>query len=315
MKKSMVFALGGNAIQSKGERGTYEEAYGNVYRTMESLLPLFLNPDYQVVLTHGNGPQVGTLLIQQNGSKDKVPAMPMFMCGAMTQGQVGYLIQQAAANLFRKNNIALSVATLVTQVVVDAAYPGFANPSKPVGPFYSKEEVGEMRSEHPDYVFKEDSGRGFRRVVASPKPIRIVEMAAVHALMEKGMLVVTNGGGGIPVIEYENGLTGVDAVIDKDRAASLLAHALDASMLIILTNVDQVALYYGQSDEMWLSSLTITECQTYLGEKHFADGSMGPKIEAAMEFVGIHPERRALITSSTGLTDALAHKNGTWIHA
>lgn len=312
MKKRTVIALGGNAIKNKGEEGTFEEQITNVEETMKSIVELHLSGEYEIVISHGNGPQVGSLLIQNDKAKDEVPVMPMFVCGAMTQGQIGYFIQQSLLNLASEKGERLDTATVVTQVEVNDEDEAFKNPKKPVGPFYSKEEAEKIMSET-DFIIKEDAGRGYRRVVPSPDPLNVLEAEEVKAMVEKGTIVVAGGGGGIPVVKKGKRYEGVDAVIDKDRASALMAELLDANMLIILTAVEKVALNFGKEDEKWLDNMNVEEAEEYMKEGHFAEGSMKPKIEAVINFVKSDPDKKALITHFKTLREALNGKNGTWI--
>lgn len=313
MKKiRTVIALGGNAIQNKGEKGTFEEQFRNVEKTMAAVALLIKNPKYEVVVTHGNGPQVGNIMIQQDMAKDTLPEMPMHMCGAMSQGQIGYLIQQSLYKLLKKAGVYKQVATIVTQTVVDEKSEGFRNPSKPVGPYYDKATAAAL-AKKTGYTFKEDAGRGWRRVVPSPMPKGFVEMETIKTLVEEGEIVVASGGGGIPVVQKAGALLGVDAVIDKDRAAALMASELNANILIILTAVEKVCLNYGEPNEKQLNGMTVREASKYLKEGQFAPGSMGPKIEAAISFVSGGKQRKCIITHAHTLSEALANKNGTVI--
>lgn len=312
MKQTIVLALGGNAIQGKGERGTYGEQLANVTKTMESVIPIIRDDRYRVVITHGNGPQVGNLMIQQAQASRLLPEMPMHMCGAMSQGQIGYLIQSSLNNLLNKAGIAKNVVTVVTQTAVDRKSAGFRIPSKPVGPYYSKDQA-EKIAKAEGFVFKEDAGRGYRRVVPSPRPLRIVEMETIRKLVSSGTLVIASGGGGIPVVEVRGILSGVDAVIDKDRAAALLATELKASMLIILTAVENVCINFGKPDETKLDALDIKQAETYMDEGHFVPGSMGPKIEAAVDFLKANKTGKVIITHAHSLPLAFKGKSGTVI--
>jgi len=314
MKKRVIIALGGNAILNKGDDGTFEQQYKNVYVTMEKIYGLICDDRYEVVITHGNGPQVGSILIQNAAGKNQVPAMPMYVCGAMSQGQIGLLIQQSLGNIMLKKNDKRSVATIVTQVEVNPEDPSFKNPSKPVGPFYSKEEADKL-AEETGHIIKEDAGRGYRRVVPSPKPTKILELEAVKDLIESENVVIAGGGGGIPVVVQNGRIRGVDAVIDKDRLAALMGDNLNADILIILTAVEKVALDFGKENEKFLSQMTVSEAKGYLAQGHFAPGSMRPKIEAIIEFIEKDPKRMALVTHPSKLLDAMDHKNGTWIVA
>lgn len=312
MKKRVVVALGGNAVQKQNEKGTYEEQAKNIKEAMRSLLPLAQDDNCELIITHGNGPQVGNILLQNAAASPTVPPMPMFVCGAMSQGQIGYLLQQSLTNLLKQIGIQREVVTVITQVAVDKNDAAFQNPSKPVGPFYGPEGAKKISGET-GHTFKEDAGRGYRRVVPSPEPIAIEEIKAIEALIEKGAVVIAGGGGGIPVIQEKELLYGIDAVIDKDKASALLADKLGADLLIILTAVEKVCLFYGQPEEVKLDSLNIEEAQQYANEGHFADGSMKPKIEAVINFIKRDPERKALITRADSFEEALEQKNGTWI--
>jgi carbamate kinase len=312
MKQRIVVALGGNAIQNKGEQGTYEEQMKNAEEAMNSLLVLARDDDCELIITHGNGPQVGNILLQNAAASSTIPPMPMFVCGAMSQGQIGYLIQQALTNALKNEDVEREVVTIVSQVEVDRNDPAFQSPSKPIGQFCAKEEAEKIAAAT-GYIFKEDAGRGYRRVVPSPEPISIEELEAIKALTERGAIVIAVGGGGIPIIRENNSLRGIDAVIDKDKASSLLADKLEADALIILTAVNKVCLFYGQPNETKLDSITIAEAKKYLDDGHFAEGSMKPKIEAVIDFVKRGPERKALITHANVLKNALVQKNGTWI--
>ncbi|HUW21879.1 MAG TPA: carbamate kinase [Candidatus Bathyarchaeia archaeon] len=312
-KKLLVIALGGNAIQNKEERGTFEEQLSNVTKTMEHIAELVDNNKYQVTITHGNGPQVGIIMIQNAAAAKLTPEMPMYMCGAMSQGQIGYLIGQSLTNIFKRKKINKTVATIITQTVVDKNSPGFKNPTKPVGPYYSKKEA-EQKMKETGFVFKEDAGRGWRRVVPSPQPLRIVEIESIRDMVKKGIVVVSVGGGGIPVVENKDKLYGVDAVIDKDRGAALLGENLKADMLIILTAVEKVCLNFGKPNQKAIDKLNLKEVKKYLQEGHFAEGSMKPKIEAIIAFIEGDHKRQALVTHANTLKEALVGKNGTLIN-
>lgn len=310
--ETLVIALGGNAIQQAGQRGTAAEQIAHVGEAMRSVADL-ADRGYRVVLTHGNGPQVGTILLQQAAAEehDGIPAMPMDMAGAMSQGQLGYMMQQCLQNELRGRGRPWPVATLVTQTVVDPADPAFKNPAKPIGPFYSAEKAEQLRSQ--GYTVIEDSGRGYRRVVPSPQPAAIAEIYAVKTLVNSGALVICSGGGGIPVVRDEDGmLHGVEAVIDKDMSAALLAHKLDADRLLILTDVEQVYINYRKPDQRALSSLTLQEARAYMESGHFAAGSMGPKMRAAINFVQ-SGGREAIITHLHSVIAAVEGKTGTHV--
>ncbi|WP_277585036.1 carbamate kinase [Psychrobacillus antarcticus] len=306
----VVLAIGGNAIIKEGQIGTIEEQRQNI---MESAIPVLelMEQGHTVVITHGNGPQVGNTLIRGEMAKSVVPEYPLDVLDAETQGNLGYLIQQAFKNKMVERNIHKTIATVVTQSVVSNNDPAFENPTKPIGPFYSKEEMEKIVEER-DLTFVEDSGRGYRRVVASPKPVKIVEIEAIEALLEKGITVITAGGGGIPVIEKDGKLEGVEAVIDKDFASALLAADINADYLFILTGVEQVAINFGTPEQQNLLEVSIEDALRYLEEGQFPKGSMGPKIEAAILFLQ-KGGKNVIITTIDKLQDALAGKTGTRI--
>lgn len=304
----VVVALGGNALGKSPE-----EQLKLVKNTASSLIGL-IDAGNQVVISHGNGPQVGAINLGMNFAAEngKTAAFPFPECGAMSQGYIGYHLQQRLQNELHKRWMNKNVATIVTQIAVDPQDPAFNNPSKPVGDFYTKEQAEQIEKEK-GYTFKEDAGRGYRQVVPSPLPKKIMELNSINTLIESGDLVIAGGGGGVPVIMTDDGLQGVPAVIDKDRSSALLADKISADKLIILTAVDYVYVNYGKPDEKALKTLTIDEAHKYMDEKQFAAGSMLPKIEACLSFVEGHPEREAIITSLNGLDDALAGKVGTVI--
>lgn len=304
----VVVALGGNALGKSPE-----EQLKLVKNTASSLIGLIAAGN-QVVISHGNGPQVGAINLGMNFAAEhgKTAAFPFPECGAMSQGYIGYHLQQSLENELHRRWMNKSVATIVTQIAVDPNDPAFENPSKPVGDFYTKEQADEIAKEK-GYTFKEDAGRGYRQVVPSPLPMKIMELDSIKTLIDADKLVIAGGGGGVPVIITDKGLEGVPAVIDKDRSSALLADKIDADKLIILTAVDHVYVNYGKPDEEALKTLNVAEAQKYMKEGQFAAGSMLPKIEACLSFVEGHPEREALITSLDGLDDALAGKVGTVI--
>ena len=304
----VVVALGGNALGKSPE-----EQLKLVKNTASSLIGLIAAGN-QVVISHGNGPQVGAINLGMNFAAEhgKTAAFPFPECGAMSQGYIGYHLQQSLENELHRRWMNKSVATIVTQIAVDPNDPAFENPSKPVGDFYTKEPAAESAKEK-GYTFKEDAGRGYRQVGPSPLPMKIMELDSIKTLIDADKLVIAGGGGGVPVIITNKGLEGVPAVIDKDRSSALLADKIDADKLIILTAVDHVYVNYGKPDEKALKTLNVAEAQKYMKEGQFAAGSMLPKIEACLSFVEGHPEREALITSLDGLDDALAGKVGTVI--
>ena len=311
-KKRIIIALGGNAIQRKGERGTHDESFANVRATMKAVAPLAMSSDYEVIITHGNGPQVGNLLIQNAVGRALVPDMPLFLCDAMSQGEIGYWLEQSLGDFFDAKNSKKHIVTVITQVVVKKNDPAFKKPTKPVGPFYSKEEAEKIASES-GYIFKEDAGRGFRRVVASPEPIDVIETDVVRDLVKAGHVVVAGGGGGIPVIWQGKRLTGVDAVIDKDKTTAVLGDLLSADVFIILTAIPEVKLNFGKPEEKAVRSMRVAEAKKYLKEGHFAEGSMKPKIEASLAFLKGGMKRQVLITDAESLDKALAGEAGTWM--
>lgn len=310
----LVVALGGNALQSGSGPATAEAQHEVVNATCGHLAEIIAG-GHDIAIVHGNGPQVGRINLASETAKDVTPAMPFDVCGAMSQGYIGYHIQQCMRKALDKHGRAhMPVATLVTQVVVDKNDPGFANPTKPIGVFYSKDEADALAAEK-SYSMKEDSGRGWRRVVASPLPVRICELESIKHLIATDTVVIACGGGGIPVVEGADGLEGVAAVIDKDFAAEKLAEDIDADMLMILTEVERVAINFGKPDQKNLDVMTISETEKYIEEGHFAPGSMLPKVQAALKFVKAYPEKKAVITALDKAIDALNGKTGTVIVA
>lgn len=309
MKKKIVVALGGNALGN-----TPKEQLELVKQTAVPIVDL-IAAGHEVVVAHGNGPQVGMInLAMENSSKftGKTPDMDFPECGAMSQGYIGYHLQNAIREELSKRGIAKPVATVITQVIVDANDPAFSNPTKPIGVFYSEEEAGQLAIEK-NYVMKEDSGRGWRRVVPSPLPVDVAERETIETLVKNDHVAIAVGGGGIPVVREGHGLVGVPAVIDKDFASAKLAEILNADYIIILTAVDQVAIHYGKPEEKWLDSLSVDEALMYIEEGHFAPGSMLPKVQAAIQFAKSKIGRRALITSLERAVDGIEGKTGTVI--
>jgi len=311
--EKIVIALGGNALQEASKPATAEEQLAVVEKTSEYIADIIAK-GYNVTVAHGNGPQVGRIVLQNEASdSDATPAMPFDVCGAMSQGMIGYHIQQGLSKVLRARGIKKEVVTVVTQVVVDRDDPKFKSPSKPIGPFYTQEQAERIANEK-GYVMKEDAGRGWRRVVASPMPVEIIELNAVKALTAAGFIVVTVGGGGIPVVKDENGvLSGTAAVIDKDLASERLAEDTDADALVILTAVEKVSINFKKPDQKDLDRLSVADAKRYIQEGHFAPGSMLPKVEAALLFVESKPGRRAIITSLDKAAEALEGRAGTVI--
>lgn len=306
----VVVALGGNALGKSPA-----EQLELVKNTASSLIGL-ISAGNEVVISHGNGPQVGQINLGMSYAAEhgQSAAFPFPECGAMSQGYIGYHLQQSLQNELHKRGMTKDVATIVTQIVVDPADSAFQNPTKPIGAFYTKEEADSI-AEDKGYIFKEDAGRGWRQVVPSPTPKRIVELNSIKTLIEANELVIAGGGGGVPVVETEEGLKGVPAVIDKDRSSALLADNVGADKLIILTAVDYVAINFNKPDQKNLEDISVEEAKKYIDEGQFAAGSMLPKVQACMSFVEGHPDREAIITSLSGLDAALAGQLGTVIHA
>lgn len=294
MKKRVLVALGGNAILSKDP--TAQAQIAAVEETMNYLVEL-IKQGHQLIISHGNGPQVGNLLLQQAaGDSPKNPAMPLDTCVAMTQGSIGYWLQNALKKKLKDLGIDKEVASIVTQVKVDAADPAFTNLSKPIGPFYSEAEKLELEAKSQDQ-FVEDAGRGYRKVVASLKPVDIVEAKVIKTLVDSDVVTIAVGGGGIPVVETDGHLAGVEAVIDKDFASAKLAELIDADVLLILTGVDNVYINYNQPDQEKLEEITVAQAKEWIAQGQFAPGSMLPKVEAAIDFVENKENASAVITS------------------
>lgn len=309
MSKKIVIALGGNAFGD-----TPKEQLEAVKKTARPIVDL-IEEGNQVILTHGNGPQVGminTALGKAAEIDDKIPDIDFPECGAMSQGYIGFHLQSAVREELRNRNMGKSVASIITQVIVDKNDKAFENPTKPVGIFYTKEEAEKIEKEK-GYIMAEDSGRGYRRVVPSPMPEKIVEAEIIKDLVEKEHVVITVGGGGIPVIENGNQLQGIPAVIDKDFASERLAELLEADYLIILTGVEKVAVNFGKPDQKWLDEISVSEAEQYIKEGHFAPGSMLPKVEAAIKFIKSNPDKKALITSLEKAKDGINGLTGTVI--
>ena len=310
MSKRVVVALGGNAILQRGQKGTAEDQMASVYNTAVQIVRM-LEAGYEVILTHGNGPQVGAILIQNELGSRQVPAMPMDICGSETQGFIGYMFCQSLRNIMTERKLkGRDPVCVVTQVEVDSRDPAFLKPTKPVGPFFTEEEA-QRRMEEKGEHWIEDAGRGWRRVVPSPNPKHIVETEVIRQLVESGSVVVASGGGGIPVVSDEQGLLkGVEAVIDKDLAGHRLAREVEANLFMILTDVPNVALHYNTENEVRLGEVTVTEMESYQREGHFKAGSMGPKVEATLRFVKEGGEC-AIIANLEQALEALQGKAGT----
>ena len=308
MSKKIVLALGGNALGD--DLAGQMRAVQHTARTIVDLISL----GHQVVVTHGNGPQVGMInqaFAAAATTEAHTPMLPMSVCVALSQGYIGYDLQNAIREELLTRQLDIPVATLITQVEVDANDEAFLNPTKPIGSFFSKEEAEKLSQN--GYIMKEDAGRGYRRVVASPKPVDIIEKQTVKALMDDCHVVITVGGGGIPVIREGNHLRGASAVIDKDWASAKLAEMIDADLLIILTAVEKVAINFGKPDEQWLDNLSLRDAERFIEEGHFAKGSMLPKVEAAAAFARSGPGRKALITMLSKAKEGIEGKTGTII--
>lgn len=311
MASKIVIALGGNALQSGNGPATAEAQLEVVRKTCEHIAQIS-DMGYELAIVHGNGPQVGRILLASETAREVTPAMPFDVCGAMSQGYIGYHLQQGLKHALNLRNRDIPVVTVATQVIVEENDPAFDDPTKPIGPFYTESEARDIVKEK-GYIMKEDSGRGWRRVVASPVPRRIVEIDAVRHLWDSS-IVITCGGGGIPVVEKPDGtIEGTEAVIDKDFAAELLAEQVDADVLMILTEVERVSLNFNTPEQRDLSALNLVDAARYCEEGHFAAGSMLPKVQAAMKFVRANPSKHAVITSLDKAIEALNGESGTVI--
>lgn len=316
-----VVAVGGNSLITDDKHRTVPDQYRAAAETSRHIVDM-IEMGWQVVLTHGNGPQVGFILRRSELARHELHEVPLDACGADTQGAIGYMFQKALRNEINQRARAgswqrapITPVTVVTQTLVDANDPAFANPTKPIGSFMD-EATARLRAEREGWRVVEDAGRGWRRVVPSPRPIAIVELDAIQALVREGFLVICSGGGGVPVKREPDGaLTGLEAVIDKDLAGALLAVSLQADLFLISTAVEKVAIHFRRPEQRWLDRLTVADAERYLSEGHFHAGSMGPKIEAVLNFLRARPGARALITDPPSITRALRGETGTWIVA
>ena len=306
-----IVAVGGNALIKDNQHKSVQDQFAAAVDTMAHIADMIAE-GWNVVVTHGNGPQVGFILRRSELAAHELHEVPLDYCGADTQGSIGYMFQQALYNEFRRRNMSKSAVTVVTQTIVDRNDPAFQNPTKPIGSFMDENQA-KMRMEKDGWTVVEDAGRGWRRVVPSPIPLRIVEADAINALIDKGFVVIGVGGGGIPVIETPEGkLIGVEAVIDKDFGAAILASMLKADLFLISTAVEKVAINFNKPNQQWLDQMTAAEARQYLQEGHFAKGSMLPKIQAILKYLD-NGGKKALITDPAHIKDALNGKTGTWI--
>lgn len=309
--KIALVAFGGNALLKETERGTQSEQLRNAERAARFLMQI-VKKGYKLVIVHGNGPQVGNILIQMEEAVTKIPPFSLDICVAMSQGSMGYMLERTLRNQLRKDKINYEVLTLITEVCVNPNDEAFRKPSKPIGPFFTKYRSSILQKEK-RWVMIEDSGRGYRRVVPSPRPISIVNIEAIKKLIDQNYLLIVCGGGGIPVYKNEQGIyEGIEAVIDKDYTSALLASEIKANLFIILTNIERVALNYGKADQKWLNVITVDEMKKYHQEKHFPPGSMGPKVEAAIMYIE-RGGKESIITSAHKLKEALDGVTGTRI--
>lgn len=308
----IVVALGGNALSKDGKASAKDQQ--EVARTTAIGLVKLIQAGHDLVIVHGNGPQIGNIILHEEAiNTEKTPTMPIDVCGAMSQGQIGYWLQNALQNELQKHKINRPVASIITQVLIDKSDPAFKNPTKPIGPFYSEEEARKLSAER-NFSIKEDSGRGWRKVVPSPLPVDVIESDLVEIALKNKAIIVAAGGGGIPVCYNDQGdLIGLEAVIDKDFAASKLASLIEADILLILTAVDQVMINYNQENQSALDQISVDQALNYIVEGHFAPGSMLPKIEASIKFVVGSGERMSIITSPENALSAINGQAGTRI--
>jgi carbamate kinase len=309
MKKRAVIALGGNALIKEGQKGTIYEQFSNTRKSAKSIVQMIKN-GWDVVITHGNGPQVGAILLQNKEAKNITPSMPLGICVAESEGLIGYMIQQCLSNTLKREHIDKSVIALITQVIVDEDDPSLSHPTKPIGPYYTEDEAKQMEK---DGIKMIKQPRGWRMVVPSPDPQRIVESHIIRQMLDDGIIVIASGGGGMPVVEKEGwGLTGLEAVVDKDLASERLAEAIDADLLLILTEVEKVFLNFGTPDQKALDKVTLNELKKYYKEGQFPEGSMAPKILSAIRFLEAGG-RKVIISHIDKGWEAVQEKTGTHI--
>ncbi len=309
MSKRAVLALGGNALIKRGQKGTIYEQFANTRESCKSIVAM-IRDGWDVAVTHGNGPQVGAIVLQNQAARDLTPEMPLGICVAESEGLIGYMIQQCLANALHRERLKKSVITIVTQVIVDSKDPSLQNPTKPIGPYYSEQQAGEKRQAGVPMV---KLPRGWRMVVPSPDPLRIVEGPIIRRLLDEGIIVVASGGGGMPVVEREDwGLDGLEAVVDKDLAAERLAEAVSAKLLVILTDIDRVYLNYGSADQQPLDRLSLAEVKALYAKGQFPAGSMGPKVLSAIRFLEFGGKKVVISNIESGGL-SLQGKTGTTI--
>jgi len=307
--KRVLITLGGNAILPSRGTGTFEEQCAITRLTMQPIAEL-VRDGIEVVLSHGNGPIVGNILIRNEAARDQIPPMPLDVCGADSQGGIGYMMQQSLQNEFHRCGVDRTVVTVVTQIVVDERDPAFRRPTKPIGPFYP-EERARLLAKEKGWTIVEDAGRGYRRVVPSPRPLEVIEIEAIRGLVDDGIIVIAGGGGGIPVSrQWDGALHGVEAVIDKDLASSLLARLLGCDTLVIVTGVDRVSVHFGKPEQRDLDVVTVEDLEKFQTEGHFPAGNMGPKVQAAIEFIR-GGGQEVIITSPEKAREALEGTTGT----
>lgn len=305
-----LVALGGNSLIADPSKISFADQYATVKAAISNLLEL-IKLEYGLVITHGNGPQVGFTLLRSHLARNRLPEIPLDAANALTQAEIGYMIQLALKNELARSKINRLVTTIVTQVIVDKNDPSFENPTKPIGPFYTKKEAFMLQKEL-GWILKEDAGRGFRRFVASPEPLEIVEAQSILTLLQAGVIVIAAGGGGIPVIKTNSGFTGIAAVIDKDLASSLLASTIGAGLFLISTSVEKVYQNYNRPDQKPIDEMTVAEAKSLYRDGHFAVGSMGPKIDAAIRFLD-KGGKLVIITNPTNIAAAIKGNAGTKI--
>jgi carbamate kinase len=310
--EKILVALGGNAILRHREEGTAEEQFENVRATCRHMVEL-IKLGYDIAITHGNGPQVGDILLAYDIAKSTLPPMPLDVCGAQSQGMIGYMLQQSLKNELNGEGISKPVITVLTQCLVDRDDPAFRSPSKPIGPFYTAMEAGKLRQEK-GWAVENDSGRGYRRLVPSPDPVKIIEEEAIRKLSYEGSIVIACGGGGVPVVSAGSGeITGIEAVIDKDHVAALYAAIIGADILLILTDVHKVALNWGRANQTDIDEMDSETARMYLSQGHFLPGSMQPKIESALRFIR-DGGKKVIITSLENAVSGVISDEGTVIY-